>query len=140
MSQESGVKASYLTPLINVADIERSIRFYQKLGLVTIDTDRAEPLGWARMQCEGGALMFVRSEQPVNVSGVPFLFYLYTPDLPALREDLIAGGIDVPPIKRPGYMPSGEVSLKDPDGYHVLIGHWSDAENQAWLERIREKP
>lgn len=47
-------KAGWLTPLLHVANIETSIRFYELLGFSTIDTDRAKPLGWARMHCEGG--------------------------------------------------------------------------------------
>ena len=47
------VKAGYCTPLLPVEEIERSIRFYELLGFATIDTDRAKPLGWARLHCEG---------------------------------------------------------------------------------------
>jgi uncharacterized iron-regulated protein len=36
---------------------------------------------------------------------------MYTPDLPALRRQLIAQGVDVSPIRHPEYMPSGEVSI-----------------------------
>ncbi len=79
-------KPGILTPLLHVADIERSIRFYELPGFTTIDTDRAEPLGWARVHCEGGAPMFVRAEEAVKKSGSPTMFYMYTPDLQALRE------------------------------------------------------
>jgi hypothetical protein len=59
MTEEASVKAGYLTPGLHVADIEESIRFYELLGFTTIDTDREEPLGWARLHCEGGAIMFL---------------------------------------------------------------------------------
>ena len=42
-------KVGYSTPMLHVAEIERSIRFYELLGFVTVDTDRCEPLGWARL-------------------------------------------------------------------------------------------
>jgi len=59
------------------------------------------------MHSEGGAVMFGR-EEPVDSSGKSLLL---------LRGD----GIGVPPISYPGYMPSGEITLNDPDGYAVLV-------------------
>jgi hypothetical protein len=101
MAEAVSVKAGWLTPLLHVADIETSIRFYELLGFETIDTDRATPIGWARLHCEGGALMFLRAEEAFKVLGPPVLFYMYTPDLPALRERLLASGIEVPPFDIP---------------------------------------
>jgi hypothetical protein len=84
--------------------------------------------------------MFVRAEEPLNPAAQSVLFYMYTPDLAALREQLLAAGVHVPPISRPPYMPSGEICLRDPDGYCVLVGHWGQAEHEAWLQRIGAKP
>jgi hypothetical protein len=39
------VKASYSTPLLHVAEIEKSIPFYERLGFTTVDTDRCQPSG-----------------------------------------------------------------------------------------------
>jgi hypothetical protein len=50
------------------------------------------------------------------------LFYLYSPDLIALREHLLAVGVKVLPITYPEYMPKGEIREEDPDGYVLLIG------------------
>jgi hypothetical protein len=50
------------------------------------------------------------------------LFYLYSPDLVALREHLIAAGVRVSTITYPEHMPKGEVRVDDPDGYCLLIG------------------
>lgn len=50
--------------------------------------------------------------------------YMYTPDLAALREQLLANSIKVSPIKYPEYMPSGKMKVDDPDGYAILIAHW----------------
>jgi hypothetical protein len=132
------VKAGYSTPMFHVAEIERSIAFYELLGFKTIDTDRCEPLGWARMHCEGGAMMFLRGEHPVDRSAQGVMMYMYTPDLAGLREQLLASGIKVPAIRYPGYMPSGEIQMVDPDGYSVLIAHWGKAEQEAWEKRIGE--
>ena len=134
------VKATYSTPMLHVAEIEKSIRFYELLGFTTVDTDRCTPLGWARLHCEGGAVMFLRGEHPVNASAQGILLYMYTSDLPGLREQLLAGGVNVPAIKYPGYMPSGEIQFADPDGYAILVSQWGAAEQEAWEKRIKPKP
>lgn len=144
---ESGVaakaKAGYWTSLLHVASIERSIPFYERLGFELVDTDRCEPIGWARLHCEGGALMFVRDPgdgPPIAPESQTVLFYLYTPELSRLREQLVAAGVEVSEIHHPFYMPSGEVSLRDPDGYSLLIGHWGEQEHADWLARIGRSP
>jgi len=132
-------KVGYSTPLLHVAEIEASIRFYELLGFATVDTDRCEPLGWARMHCEGGAVMFLRADHPVDASAQAVLLYMYTPDLTGLREHLLASGVQVPPIRYPGYMPSGEITMADPDGYVVIVAHWGKSEHEAWEKRISAK-
>ncbi len=130
-------KAGYSTPMLHVADVIRSIRFYELLGFDLIDTEGlASCPGWARMHCEGGAVMFLLAEKPVDASVQSVLL---TPDLPTLREHLLAKGVKVPPITYPGYMPSGQITLKDPDGYVDGINHWGDAEHRAWLKNIEQK-
>jgi catechol-2,3-dioxygenase len=64
------------------------------------------------------------------------MFYMYTPDLPALRERLVEKGVKVSPIQYPDHGPSGEVYLSDPDGYYLGIMHWGDKEHTEWLQRI----
>ncbi|HXE90772.1 MAG TPA: VOC family protein [Terriglobales bacterium] len=132
-------KVGYSTPLLHVAEIERSIRFYGLLGFVTVDTDRCDPLGWARVHCEGGAVMFLRAEEEVDPSAQAVFLYMYTPDLAGLREHLLAIGVRVPPIKHPPYMPSGEITIADPDGYTIFVGHWGASEQEAWEKRIGAK-
>ncbi len=132
-------KASYSTPMFHVAEIEKSIAFYELLGFTTIDTDRCNPLCWARLHCEGGAIMFLRAEEPVNGSNNGVMLCLYTPDLAGLREQLLAGGVKVPLIRYPEYMPSGEIQFADPDGYSILVSHWGKAEQEAWEKRIAAK-
>ena len=123
--------------MLHVADVARSIAFYERLGFETVNTEgEADRLFWARLHCEGGAIMLLEAEEPVDPSVQSILLYMYTPDLAALREQLLAAGVAVPPIHHPEYMPSGEICLEDPDGYTVLVAHWGDAEHSAWLERI----
>jgi len=142
MSEEKAgpAKAGWWTPMLHVKSIERSIPFYEQLGFELIDTDRCEPIGWARMHCEGGAVMFLRAEEEVDPSEAPVIFVLYTPALAALREQLLAAGIAVSEIKRPEYMPSGTMHLSDPDGFSLEICHWGDEEHTAWMERIGRAP
>ncbi len=132
-------KAGYSTPMLPVAEIEKSIRFYELLGFATIDTDLGNALGWARLHCEGGALMFVRAEEPVDASVQAVLFYMYTPDLAGLREHLLASGVNVSTIRYRKYMRSGEIRLADPDSYVILAGHWGKPEQEAWEKRISAK-
>jgi hypothetical protein len=129
-------KATYSTPLLHVAEIENSIRFYELLGFVTIDSDGCKPLGWARMHCESGSIMFLRLEVPFDPSKQGFLFYLYTPDLAGLRQHLLANGVKVPAINYPEYMPSGKINIADPDGYHIEIAHWGKSDQEAWEKRL----
>jgi hypothetical protein len=131
-------KATYSTPLLHVAEIEKSIPFYELLGFAVIDTE-GQPMGWARLHCESGSIMFLRAEKPLDPSKQGFLFYLYTPDLPSLREHLLADGIKAPAIDFPEYMPSGKINLTDPDGYHVEIAHWGQDEQEAWEKQLRAK-
>jgi catechol 2,3-dioxygenase-like lactoylglutathione lyase family enzyme len=133
------MKAGYSTPMLQVASVDRSIQFYGRLGFELVDVHGTPgDLGWARMHCEGGAIMFVASDEPAGAQHVGFLLYLYTPNLPALRTELTTAGIDVSPIEYPDHLPSGEVCLTDPDGYDVFIGHWGEQEQGVW-QREREK-
>jgi len=130
-------KVGYSTPMLHVDSVERSIQFYEQLGFVTVDTDRCDPLGWARIECEGGAIMFVSADGPVDSSVQAVLLYMYTPELVKLREQLLSNGVKAGPIKHPVYMRSGELRLEDPDGYVILVGHWGKAEHEEWMRRIK---
>jgi hypothetical protein len=36
-------------------------------------------------------------------------------------------------------MRSGEICLKDPDGYSIFVAHWGKTEHEAWEKRLAEK-
>ena len=61
--------------------------------------------------------MFLQAETPMEEAKSPFFLYLYTDELAALREHLLANGEKVSAINRPPYMQSGEISVPDPDGW-----------------------
>src|SRR5260370_31728904 len=133
-------KAGYSTPMLHVAEIEKSIRFYELLGFTTIDTEGCAPLAWARLHCEdGSAVMLLRAEHPVDASAQALILYMYTPDLGGLRDRLVAGGITVPPINYPEYMPSGKINIADPDGYKIEIAHCGKSEQEAWEKHLKAR-
>ncbi len=110
--------------MAHVADVQRSVRFYELLGLKLRNMLKAADgtLVWAHVECELAELMFTRADTTVVASQEAVLFYLYSPDLIALREHLVAKGVQVSAITYPNYMPKGEIRTEDPDGYVLLIG------------------
>lgn len=132
-------KVAHSTPILHVAEIERSITFYEKLGFRLIDDDGCKPIGWARMHCASGDVMFLRAEETIDATRQGFFFYLYTPELAALRDELVAKGVTVSEIKHPPYMPSGAVNLRDPDGYFLEIAHWGEKEHARWEEHLQQR-
>src|SRR5437870_10887256 len=132
-------RVHYSTPLLHVAEIENSIRFYELLGFVVIDTEGDMPVAWTRLHCESGSIMFLRLEVPLDPAKQGFLFYLYTDDLAAVREHLLADGVKVPAVNYPEYMPSGKINIVDPDGYHIEIAQWGKPEQDAWEKRLASK-
>ena len=117
-------KVTGLIPMAHVADVQRAVDFYQNLGMEVRGNlrDRSGKLQWVHLGCEQADLMCTYASGPVIPSQQAVLFYLYSPDLIALREHLLASGVKVSPITYPGYMPKGEVRVEDPDGYVLLIG------------------
>jgi catechol 2,3-dioxygenase-like lactoylglutathione lyase family enzyme len=119
----AAAKATGLIPMAHVADVQRSLDFYKLLGLeVRGSLKNKDVLQWADVACEGAELMFARASEPVIASQQAVLFYLYSPDLIALREQLLASGVSVSAITYPEYMRKGEIRVEDPDGYVLLIG------------------
>ena len=140
MAQESAApKAAYPTPLLNVNSIEASISFYELIGFKVIRTEGSNPYVWARLECDGGALMFLRNEAPLSAPKNGIRLYMYTPDLAALLKHLKANGIEASPVEFPGYMSSGEARVMDPDGNLVFLGHWGKKEQEKWEAHLRKK-
>jgi predicted enzyme related to lactoylglutathione lyase len=133
------VTAGSLTVLLTVREIERSIAFYSLLGFETIDVERADGrMVWARIHCEGGgAIMFVVGGEEEDRQRAHM--YLYTEDLPALKNRIEEAGVEAGEIYRPHYMPSGEICITDPDGNVILIGHWGAAEHEQWERQLAAK-
>jgi|SRR5579864_796518 len=113
-----------LIPLAHAADPQRSVDFYHLLGMKVRGSLRrpSGELQWVHLSCNQADLMFGRASEPVVPGQQAVLFYLYSPNLVALREHLLAKGVAVSGITYPEYMPKGEIRVEDPDGYVLLIG------------------
>ena len=127
---QSKAPVNALVPMIRVADVERSAKFYQLLGfeIGNYVPREAPPMHWAWLyQPEapnwktGANLMLVRGEEKFECE-LPVVLYLYAADLVGLRQRLIQGGTRVGAITYPEYLPKGEFELHDPDGYTVMVG------------------
>lgn len=122
---------SAIVPMIHVEDIERSIGFYRLLGFEVGNYVPREPGAakhWAWLYApkapnwkRGPNLMVVASECAINADAQEALFYLYAADLPTLRRQLLAAGVDASEISYPDYLPDGEMRVPDPDGYTLMI-------------------
>lgn len=132
-----------LIPMAHVADVDRSIAFYERLGFIA--RQRLAPGGtpvWAMLEAGKARLMLARASGKIDAAHQAVLLYLYTPDVRTLREHLLASGTAdagrftgaplentknsglevVYDISRPPHMPAGELRVHDPDGYVLLIG------------------
>ncbi len=102
---------------------------------------------WASASCGGARIMFALASGRVDPATQAVLFYVHTKDVAGLRRHLLAAGVTdegeydpesparrsalwgtasaaglVSTIRRPFYMPEGEMRVEDPDGYTLLVG------------------
>jgi catechol 2,3-dioxygenase-like lactoylglutathione lyase family enzyme len=122
-----------LIPYAHVADVQRSVDFYRRLGLEVVNTH--EPggnLAWAFVANDAGArVMLALADGQVVAEQQAVLFYCWSPDVQALHDELEAAGVPVGEVHRPFYMPLGEFRVADPDGYVVLVGQLDSADNAS---------
>ena len=111
-----------LIPFVHVADVERSLRFYELLGFTVADTYRLEDrLDWASLESGDARLMLAHAHEPVDPARQAVLFYLYADDLQALHEHLRAHGVPAGEIRDGSPGPREEMCVRDPDGYVLMI-------------------
>jgi ketosteroid isomerase-like protein len=111
-----------LIPFVHVADVARSIAFYELLGLTVEDTYRHEDrLDWAFLSQGAAKVMLARAGQRVAAADQAVLFYLYTVDLQGLQQHLRAHGHRAGPIRDGSPGPAEEMRVQDPDGYVLMI-------------------
>jgi catechol 2,3-dioxygenase-like lactoylglutathione lyase family enzyme len=111
-----------LVAYAHVADVQRSIDFYAYLGFEAADVTLLEGVTvWAQLVSGAGRLMVAQADEEIDRRAQAVLFYLFTPDVSALREDLAREGVPVGEIDHPEYMPKGVFRVEDPDGYVLVI-------------------
>ncbi|MEN3327119.1 MAG: hypothetical protein V7638_1926 [Acidobacteriota bacterium] len=114
--------------MVSVADVERSIGFYQHLGFEVANTFACEgetKPSWAWVQSGDTALMLSAANEAIAGTHT-VLFYVYTEDVAAARMSLIDAGLSPGEIATPFYAPQGEFELVDPDGYVIMVTHSGD--------------
>lgn len=111
-----------LIAFVHVADEERSIAFYELLGLAVTDTHGVEGrLDWAALEAPAAKLMLARADEPIHRAQQGVVFYLYARDLRSLQQHLRAHGVRVGAIVDGSPGPEQEMRLRDPDGYVLMI-------------------
>ena len=116
-------RVSGLIPFVHVRDLMASVAFYEQLGFrvtARFPAGTPEP-SWVALDAGHARLMLEHADQPIQARAQGVLFYLYARDLWALRDRLVAAGIDAGEIRdgRPG--PDAEMRLADPDGYVLMV-------------------
>ena len=111
-----------LTPFVHVEDVDRSIEFYHHLGLTlaSVYKYRGTPI-WASLVSGEAELMVSRDGDPVDPAKQGILFYLYSDDLRALREQLLTAGIAAGEIEDGTPGPTQQMQIIDPDGYELMV-------------------
>ena len=110
-----------LVPFVKVADVERSVAFYHHLGFTPKSIYKfGDLLAWAALESDGAEVMLQRSD-PFDHERQGVVFYLYSHDLAALREQLLAAGVEAGEIEDGSPGPRQEMCVIDPDGYELMI-------------------
>ncbi len=133
--------------MAHVADVDRSVEFYTLLGF-NCDSRFCIHDGitnFASLSSGKASIMLVRADAPLVPGHEGVIFYMYSPDVMALRMHLLKNGLvdgGKPPseyktgehpepfpgamtVFRPSfpfYMSEGEIRIHDPDGYVILVG------------------
>jgi lactoylglutathione lyase len=119
------VAVSELIPLLRVADLDRSIDFYEALGFRVEDDFEQEGWRlWARLRSGDAQLTLALAGEPAHAHehAGQALLYLLTDDLDGLRGRLSEAGIAPGPIEeQPGPGPRRELRVEDPAGYAWMV-------------------
>lgn len=105
---------------IAVTDIERSITFYQQLGLHLIVHSGDH---YARFECPVGGSTFSLHTVPEVTTPQQCSVYFEVPDVDAKERELLEKNIEIelPPTDQRWLW--REMHLRDPDGHSIIIYH-----------------
>jgi predicted lactoylglutathione lyase len=111
--------------LLKVTDLDRSIGFYEKLGFEVgneplKDEQGAKTFAWMH-RGDAAQIMLTLAAQPLDSGSRNMMFYLYTTNMPAYREQLIERGIKVGEVTYPFWSRDGEFPVEDPDGWSWIV-------------------
>jgi len=114
-----------IVALLKVADLDRSISFYEKLGFEVGNKPLTNDEGiktfvWMH-RGDAAQVMLTRAGKPLDSAPRHIMFYLYSTDMPAYREQLIARGVEVGKVTYPFWSPGGEFQVEDPDGWVWIV-------------------
>lgn len=110
--------------MLHVAEVQRSIDFYGKLGFEVGNTfthQGGTALSWAWLQSGFASLMVARASGTVVPEQQAVLFYIYFQDIAETRDKLVSAGLSPGPMEFPFYAPRGVFRLFDPDGYVLQL-------------------
>ncbi|MEO1240781.1 MAG: VOC family protein [Pseudomonadota bacterium] len=105
---------------IHVSNLERSVAFYQRLGLTLIVNSPDN--GYARFECaDGGTTFSLHETENVHAAGASF--YFEVDDVDARVSALKTAGLvfEAEPVDQRWLW--REAWTRDPDGYRVAIYH-----------------
>jgi hypothetical protein len=108
---------------VDVRDVTASVAFYGLLGFAMGGEHHTADgrLVWAALHSGAAELMLNETDEPVDAAAQGVLFYLFSDDLPGLREHLRAHGAVPSEIADGSPGPSAEMRVDDPDGYCLMI-------------------
>jgi uncharacterized glyoxalase superfamily protein PhnB len=117
--------------MLNVADIHRSLKFYQDIAGFELISGQAELEQWKWAEIKSGQVVLMLSQSgclggksdPVSTEeeSWPALFYYYPEDVEQLHTHIKALGYEVGELSITFYGMK-EFSLRDPDGHLLSFG------------------
>jgi catechol 2,3-dioxygenase-like lactoylglutathione lyase family enzyme len=113
---------SDLVPFAHVADVDRSVAFYERLGFeIAHDLIEENRRVWAFLERGDARLMVAEADEAVDPGAQAVLFYLYTRDLDGLRARLVSDGVPAGEITTGNPGPDRQMGVVDPDGYVLMV-------------------
>ncbi len=125
-------KFDCVTPILNVSDMQQSLRYYRDVLGFSVAWEWGEPTGFACVKRGNVELFFCHQGQGVGSCWLS----IFVADIDELHKEYLASGaiIRQPPTNFPWGV--REMNIEDPDGHRLRIGSESNAEsdNQALVE------